>query len=325
MVKNLVINGLFMDNKQKYCSLVKELKKEQKKGKKKCVLDSSVFEWVLKNIPSNGKILELGSGRSSGIFSLLYKVDSIEHDYKYVGKHPEVNYIYAPIKEYSKYYWYDTKFLKKFLGKKYDLIIVDGPTSKTGREGFVINYSLFKDYACPILIDETDRLVEKKVLNCFLDSGFEKLVEEKKHVILKPKKISKLKQSAISTMLKNEKLVICFFGDVSLNWLNEKRNFDVCLIHSGKNKEKGQKLKPLVDYFITHNDPLIKNYYEAFKKMPKMKVYEKIIFIDDNCKISANELEKKFQKITPVPNFNNFELICIKNKDLINLLEQWSK
>ena len=126
-------------------------------------------------------------------------------------------------------------------------------------------------------------------------------------------------------MLKNEKLVVCSFGAVSLNWLSEKRKFDVCLIHNGKNKEKGQKLKPLVDYFITHNDPLIKNYYEAFKKMPKMKIYEKIIFINENCKISTKELEKKFKKTTQNNDFNNFELICIKNKELINLLKKWSK
>jgi len=103
------------------------------------------------------------------------------------------------------------------------------------------------------------------------------------------------------------------------------QNFDVCLIHSGKNKEKGQKLKPLVDYFITHNDSSIKNYYEAFKKMPKMKVYEKIIFINGNYEIDAKELEKKFQKTTQNKDFNNFELICIKNKELINLLKKWSK
>jgi len=314
-----------MDNKQKYLSLVEELKKEQDKGKKKCVLASSVFKWVLKNIPENGKILELGSGKSSGIFSLLYQVDSIEHDYKYVGKHLVVNYIYAPIKDYGKYFWYDTKFLKKFLGKNYDLIIVDGPTSKTGREGFAINYDLFKNYNCPILIDETDRAVERKVLNCFLESGFEKLVVEKKHIILKPKKIAKLKQAPILAMLKNEKLVVCFFGNGSLKWVTQKRNFDICLIHNGKIKEKGQKLKPLVDYFITHDEPIIKNYYEAFKTMPKMKVYEKIIFITEKYNLDAKELNEKFKKTTQNNDFVNFDLICIKNKELSPLLEKWSK
>ena len=66
-----------MGNKQEFIDFCKELELEQKRGKKKCVLSYKVFEWVLKNIPKGSRILELGSVKSSGAFSLLYKVDSI--------------------------------------------------------------------------------------------------------------------------------------------------------------------------------------------------------------------------------------------------------
>ncbi|MCR4335462.1 MAG: hypothetical protein NUV57_02905 [archaeon] len=286
-----------MNNEEKYLNASKEIEEGQKDNRKKCVLHYTVFDWVRKNIPVGSKILEIGSGKSSLIFSYLYKVDSVEHDPRYVGKHKNVNYIHAPIEEYDEYYWYDVNVLKEKLASHYDLIIVDGPTSKTGREGFCINFELFKKFNCPILIDEIDKELEQKMLQVFLDSGFKKIAEGKKHVIVKGKGI-KLKKNLVDNLLKNENLVICSLGDVDPpKWLKEKGNYHTCIIHCTDNNEKKFKLKYLADYFISEKGTLKQQYKEAFEELPKMKFYKKIIYLAENEKVSSKELEKRFEEL----------------------------
>tara|TARA_Y100000310_G_C20703003_1_gene831831 strand:+ start:1271 stop:2158 length:888 start_codon:yes stop_codon:yes gene_type:complete len=294
-----------MNNEEKYLKAAKEIEEGQKDKRKKCILHYTVFDWVKKNIPEGSRILEIGSGKSSLIFSYLYKVDSVEHDPKYVGKHRNVNYIHAPIREYKKYYWYDLDVLKEKLGKKYDLIIVDGPTSKTGREGFAVNFELFEKYDCPILIDEIDKELERKMLQVFLDSGFEKISEGKKHVIVKrkkenegkkgnkTKKLTNLKKELVEGLLENNNLVICSLGDVDPpEWLREKGDYHTCIIHSKDNNEKKFKLKDLADYFISEKGTLKHQYKKAFEELPKMKFYKKIVYLKENFDGNSKEVEK---------------------------------
>ncbi|MFH1391112.1 MAG: hypothetical protein ABIH20_02255 [Candidatus Diapherotrites archaeon] len=292
-----------MNNEEKYIKEVKEIEEAQKDNRKKCVLHYTFFDWVKKNLPAGSKILEIGSGKSSQILSYLYKVDSVEHDTKYVGKYLGVGYIYAPIKEYKGYYWYDIEALKKNLGEKYDLIIVDGPTSKTGREGFCINFELFEKYDCPILIDETNKELERKMLNVFLESGFEIISKGKKHVIIKIKKETelkkgtKLKKELVDDLLENKNLVIGSIGDKDPpKWLKEKGNYDTCVIHSEDNNEKKFKLKDFADYFISEKGTLEHQYKEAFEEIPKMKFYKNIIYLEENFDGNSKEVEKKLKK-----------------------------
>jgi hypothetical protein len=124
-------------------------------------LDLELFEWVLKNIPKGSTILELGSGKSTAEFCKHYTVYSVEHNTKWINKSPS-NYIYAPIKEYSGYKWYDRDVLEKELPSEYNLLIVDGPPGSIGRRGMLHNIDLF-DTKTLMLIDDTSRREEKEI------------------------------------------------------------------------------------------------------------------------------------------------------------------
>jgi len=288
-----------MGSEEDFVAACKLLEADQKKGLKKCVLSHEVFKWILENVPKGSRILEFGSGKSSQMLSWLYKVDSVEHDKKYLNKHENVNYIFAPIKDYGKYLWYDIDFLKKSLAEEYFLIIVDGPTSKTGREGFAVNYPILDRYNCPILFDETDRKVEGKILNCFLKSGFEKVFEAEDFAIIKSNKKIGLKKNLVQGLLKNKNLAVCSIGDVPTpKWLENKGDYDVCLIHDGDSNEAKFRLKAFADFFISEKGSKEHNYKVAFEEMPKMKKYENIIYIED-LGITPEELENRFMSNSP--------------------------
>lgn len=105
-----------------------------------------------------GVLLELGSGETSAKFvEYGLKVYSVEHDEKWLGKYPGVNYIHAPLVPYEMsgtkldYFtrmncealWYDPKILKKQLPLHYDALLLDGPT-RPHRIGFGYFWNLFR-------------------------------------------------------------------------------------------------------------------------------------------------------------------------------------
>lgn len=133
-------------------------------------------------LEGKGNILELGSGNSSYILSQKgYKVTAVEHNLEWLNKFPSVEYIYAPITElppsrsFEKRYpghkiWYDGNAIKKGIeGKKFDLMIVDGPPKYIGRSGIYVYRDIF-DWTIPVLWDNTDRQVEIITAN-FLSFG----------------------------------------------------------------------------------------------------------------------------------------------------------
>ena len=124
-------------------------------------LDKEIYDWVLENIPKGSTILELGSGRSTQEFCKYYKMYSVEHSKKWLNKSDSI-YIYAPIREYSGYRWYDIDALKVNLPTEYSLLIVDGPPGTIGRMGYIYNYNLFRD-DIPIIVDDTSRPEENSI------------------------------------------------------------------------------------------------------------------------------------------------------------------
>ena len=118
-----------------------------------------MYHWILENIPKGKTILELGSGTGTVELTKHWEVYSIEHDKKWLGYAKKSNYIYAPITSYGKkkqYNWYNREIIKKKIPAKYDLLLVDGPKRRIGREGFLRNIGLFK-MDIPIIIDDTHR------------------------------------------------------------------------------------------------------------------------------------------------------------------------
>ncbi len=112
----------------------------------------NMYRWIRLNLPKDSTILELGSGAVSELLDLDYKLISVEHDPAYVNKYHN-NYIYAPIKDG----WYDVKDLPD-----YDLLIIDGPTGKIGREGVLDNLHLF-NLSKPIIVDDIGRSKEMMI------------------------------------------------------------------------------------------------------------------------------------------------------------------
>ena len=118
--------------------LRKILKLEEKWIKSNWSISEDLFNYIRRILPEGRTILELGSGWGTGQLSKFYTVYSIEHDKRWLDKY-DSNYIYASIKNR----WYDAEILRKELPKKYDLILVDGPTGGIGRGGFYQNLDLF--------------------------------------------------------------------------------------------------------------------------------------------------------------------------------------
>lgn len=138
-------------------------------------VDEALLKWVFKNDKIN-TILELGAGESTRRFHAEgFDVISIEHDERFVGLVPEVQYIHAPIELYNDTDnvqpnslkkrvhghtgWYNRKIVGEALSKlHYDCIIVDGPPRNFGRSGFLTNLKLFKCSGIPIIFDDMHRL-----------------------------------------------------------------------------------------------------------------------------------------------------------------------
>lgn len=121
-------------------------------------ISEELYDYILEILPKGKTVLELGSGAGTEELLKNYTVYSVEHDTNWLDKFP-TNYIYAPIKDG----WYDTQELKKKLPTKYDLILVDGPTGKIGRRGFLKHINLFNTNV-PIVFDDIHREAENKLM-----------------------------------------------------------------------------------------------------------------------------------------------------------------
>jgi len=115
-------------------------------------------DWIIKNLERDSNILEFGSGIGTSRLSEHFNMTSIEHDTKFVGLY-DSEYIHAPIKNG----WYDVSKLESVLGKKFDLILVDGPTGIIGRDGWIRNMNLFKLDDTIIIMDDLNRNKELEI------------------------------------------------------------------------------------------------------------------------------------------------------------------
>ncbi|WP_457558055.1 hypothetical protein [Candidatus Harpocratesius sp.] len=113
------------------------------------------FKWIIDHFPDGNTMLELGSGNVTKEFTNHYTVYSIEHNPNWIGKFP-THYIFAPIKDYGDYKWYDIQKIREQLPDHYDFILVDGPPKKIGRDGFLHNLHLFNTKV-PMIFDDVNR------------------------------------------------------------------------------------------------------------------------------------------------------------------------
>ena len=125
-------------------------------------ISKDLFLYISKVLEQGKTILELGSGFGTGELAKYYKMYSIEHNQEWLHKYNST-YIYAPIKDYKTYSWYDVTALNRYLPQKYDMILIDGPTGVIGRYGFFENLHLFNPEVL-MIFDDVQREPELRLL-----------------------------------------------------------------------------------------------------------------------------------------------------------------
>lgn len=125
-------------------------------------ISSTLYQWLLNNIPYDQTILEIGSGTGTIELANKYNVISIEHNPKWINLTDKCKYILAELKNG----WYDTTILNKELPKyDYNVIIIDAPNGSEPRYGFIKNLHLFNlQNVNHIIVDDTNRPTEKKIV-----------------------------------------------------------------------------------------------------------------------------------------------------------------
>ena len=123
-------------------------------------IDLGVLTAIRQLIPTNSRIVELGSGNGTNRLTKEYDVYSIEDNENWIGYCEDSNYIHAPIKkvEYDgqEIPWYDVEAIQNGIPAEYDLVLVDGPSGKIGRNGLLRNMHIFRSDV-PFVIDDTLR------------------------------------------------------------------------------------------------------------------------------------------------------------------------
>lgn len=131
-------------------------------------ISEQLFIYIYNLIPEGSTILELGSGTGTHELARYFKVYSIESDFSWMNKFNST-YIFAPIRNYGDYRWYNRDYIKNSLPDKYDLIIVDGPPGRIGRMGFLYNLDLF-NCNVPIIFDDINRKPELELCEKVADT-----------------------------------------------------------------------------------------------------------------------------------------------------------
>ncbi len=130
---------------------------EQPEGFGGWSIDYECFQEITKLMPYRGTLLELGSGPVTHKLAKCYTVYSIEDNIDYMEGLPHG--IHAPISRG----WYCLN--NNQLPEKYDLILVDGPSNRTGsRMGFFNHRNQF-NLDVPIVMDDVNRPEERAVLD----------------------------------------------------------------------------------------------------------------------------------------------------------------
>ncbi|MEA2708102.1 MAG: hypothetical protein QOF78_703 [Phycisphaerales bacterium] len=115
-------------------------------------IPAEMLKFMVLHVPAGASVLELGSGRGTQELSWFFRMHSVEHDPKWVGKYAS-QYIYAPINGG----WYDRDAVRAGIKSLQPAaVLVDGPPSRIGREGFARHLDLF-DTSGWILFDDVNR------------------------------------------------------------------------------------------------------------------------------------------------------------------------
>ncbi len=144
--------------------------------------EPELYHFLRENLLDGKTILELGSGRGTGVLSNHYKMISIEHDDRFINRYNST-YIHAPM----QYHWYDIRVVERNvvpLWGEYDCILVDGPPGHISRYriGFLENITMF-DVSKLIVVDDTNRNGERVLFEGIFDyCNFDFATEQPKQI-----------------------------------------------------------------------------------------------------------------------------------------------
>ena len=124
--------------------------------------------WISQKFQNkSATILEFGCGKGTEARSSCHKITVIEHDIDYIVDGVECMLASIMENRFSEKYnekgWYDAKIIEQLRGKKFDLIIIDGPPGAIGRSG-ILAYPWIFELSPIILVDDTHRSSERNLV-----------------------------------------------------------------------------------------------------------------------------------------------------------------
>lgn len=137
-------------------------------------LTHDALEAFFLRIPKEGTVLELGSGKSTGLLLANgNRVVTVEHDPKYLNQHSGAHYIHAPLVGN----FYAPEAMQAAIAKAKELgdlvgVVVDGPPKKLGADrcAFATYFGHFS--GLPLLIDDTNRRPERALMRTAKRNGW---------------------------------------------------------------------------------------------------------------------------------------------------------
>lgn len=124
-------------------------------------ISNELYKLIKLILQKEDTILELGSGEGTKRLLLDFNVISIEHDKEWLNYVKNGKYIFAPIKNYGNYNWYDDSFINQ-IPTNYNLLLIDGPPGRIGRYGLIHHIDKFYN-GSPMILDDTQRPEELKL------------------------------------------------------------------------------------------------------------------------------------------------------------------
>lgn len=75
-------------------------------------------------------------------------------------------------------------------------------------------------------------------------------------------------------------------------WLDESRNYDICLCYYGSQKNK--EFEKYADYYFENKGSKFQNFYYIWNTYPFIKNYDNYFIVDDDIIINTSEINKLF-------------------------------